>query len=266
MLFAGNLFPYKANRKIKMTPLVEITNLSFNYLRNPVLKDVNLNILEGDFLLLMGPNGGGKTTLLKLMLGLLQPTQGTVRISGNPPEQMSHYIGYVPQDVHINRQFPITALDVVLMGKLKPGRRKAWPSSSDRTAAHKVLDRLGVGAYCHRRIGELSGGQRQRVMIARALMTDPKLLFLDEPTSGIDSGGQGDFYNLLKELNASITIVLASHDMMVLSSYVKSIACVNQTVFYHDESEVTEDMMGMFNCPVELVAHGVPHRVLKEHD
>jgi zinc transport system ATP-binding protein len=129
-----------------------------------------------------------------------------------------------------------------------------------------VLDRLGVGAYCHRRIGELSGGQRQRVMIARALVTDPKLLFLDEPTSGIDSGGQSEFYDLLKELNESITIILASHDLMVLSSYVKSIACVNQTVYHHHESEVTEDMVGMFHCPVELVAHGVPHRVLKEHD
>ncbi len=249
-----------------MASVVEIRDLSFSYNSVPVLKDVNLEISEGDFLLLMGPNGGGKTTLLRLMLGLLQPTSGEIRVKGKPPAQMSHYIGYVPQDFHINRQFPISALDVVLMGKLKPGRRKAWHSPSDRTAAHKVLDRLGMGAYCHRRIGELSGGQRQRVMIARALMTDPSLLFLDEPTSGIDSGGQGDVYNLLKGLNETITIVLASHDLMLLSSYVKSIACVNQTVYHHHEPEVTQDMVGMFHCPVELVAHGVPHRVLKEHD
>jgi zinc transport system ATP-binding protein len=249
-----------------MSPVVEIENLSFTYHRNLVLKDVNLRISEGEFLLLMGPNGGGKTTLLKLMLGLARPASGTVRIFGNPPAKESHHIGYVPQDVHINPQFPITALDVVLMGKLGPGHRKAWHSPADRTDAHRVLDRLGVGAYCHRRIGDLSGGQRQRVMIARALVTDPKLLFLDEPTSGVDSGGQGDFYDLLKELNETITIVLASHDLMVLSSYVKSIACVNQTVYHHHASEVTEDMVGMFHCPVELVAHGVPHRVLKEHD
>jgi zinc transport system ATP-binding protein len=249
-----------------MTPVVEIKDLSFSYHKIPVLKDVNLEISDGDFLLLMGPNGGGKTTLLKLMLGLLQPTAGSVRISGKAPVQMSHHIGYVPQDVSINRQFPISAIDVVLMGKLKPGNRKAWHSPSDRTAAHRVLDRLGVGAYCHRRIGELSGGQRQRVLIARALVTEPALLFLDEPTSGIDPEGQGDLYNLLKELNESITVVLASHDMMVLSSYVKSIACVNQTVYHHDEPEVTDAMVGMFHCPVELVAHGVPHRVLKEHE
>lgn len=249
-----------------MKTVIDIRNLSFFYHRNSVLKGVNLQISEGDFVLLMGPNGGGKTTLLKLMLGLLQPTNGTVRILEQPPARMSHYIGYVPQDVHINPQFPISALDVVLMGKLRPGYRKTRHSPSDRTAAHKALDRLGVGAYCHRRIGELSGGQRQRVMIARALITDPKLLFLDEPTSGIDSNGQEEFYKLLKELNESITIVLASHDLMVLSSYVKSIACVNQTVYHHEESEVTEDMVGMFHCPVELVAHGVPHRVLKEHD
>jgi zinc transport system ATP-binding protein len=249
-----------------MSPVIEIENLSFYHHRNLVLKDVNLQISDGEFLLLMGPNGGGKTTLLKIMLGLVKPTRGTVRIFGNPPAKESHHIGYVPQDIHINPQFPITALDVVLMGKLRPGYRKAWHSPSDRTAAHRVLDRLGVGAYCHRRIGELSGGQRQRVMIARALVTDPKLLFLDEPTSSVDSGGQGEFYDLLKELNESITIVLASHDLMVLSSYVKSIACVNQTVYHHHESEVTEDMVGMFHCPVELVAHGLPHRVLKEHD
>jgi zinc transport system ATP-binding protein len=248
-----------------MTPIIEIKDLSFSYHKNPVLKDVNLQITEGNFLLLMGPNGGGKTTLLKLMLGLLKPTAGTVRVFGHPPVQMSHRIGYVPQDVHINRQFPISAIDVVLMGKLKPGRRKVWHSPSDRTAAHKILDRIGMGAYCHRRIGGLSGGQRQRVMIARALMTDPMLLFLDEPTANIDSGGQGELYDLLKELNKSITIVLASHDLMVLSSYVKSIACVNQAVYYHDESELTEEMIGTFHCPVELVAHGVPHRVLKEH-
>jgi len=249
-----------------MATLVDIQNLSFVYQRIPVLKDVNLQISEGDFLLLMGPNGGGKTTLLKLMLGLLKPTKGSVQVFGNSPAKMSHHIGYVPQDVHINPQFPISALDVVLMGKLRPGHRKAWHSPSDRTAAHKVLDRLGMGAYCHRRIGELSGGQRQRVMIARALITDPRLLFLDEPTSGVDSGGQGEIYDLLKGLNETITIVLASHDLMVLSSYIKSIACVNQTVYHHDESELTEDMVGMFHCPVELVAHGVPHRVLKEHD
>lgn len=249
-----------------MAPAVETTDLSFVYHKIPVLKDVNLQIAEGDFVLLMGPNGGGKTTLLKLMLGLLQPTAGSVRIAGKPPAQMSHHIGYVPQNVHINQQFPISALDVVLMGKLKPGRKKAWHSPLDRTAAHKVLDRLGMGAYCHRRIGELSGGQRQRVMIARALITDPTLLIMDEPTSGLDSGGQDEFYNLLKELNKAMTIVLASHDLMILSSYVKSIACVNQTVYHHHESEVTQDMVGMFHCPVELVAHGVPHRVLKEHD
>jgi zinc transport system ATP-binding protein len=249
-----------------VAPVVEIKDLSFVYHRIPVLKDVNLSICKGDFLLLMGPNGGGKTTLLKLMMGLLKPASGTVRVFGRPPEQAAHHIGYVPQDVHINPKFPISAMDVVLMGKLKPGAGKTRYSASDRIAADKVLDRLGMGAYGRRHIGDLSGGQRQRIMIARALMTEPEFLFLDEPTSGIDAEGQGDFYDLLKELNESITIVLASHDLVMLSSYVKSIACVNQTVYHHDEPEVTDAMMGMFHCPVELVAHGVPHRVLKEHD
>ena len=139
-----------------MAPIVEIKDLSFVYHNVPVLKDVNLDISDSDFLLLMGPNGGGKSTLLKLMLGLLQPSYGSIRLFGKMPGQMSHHIGYVPQDVSINQQFPISAIDVVLMGKLKPESRKAWHTPSDRTAAHRAMDRLGVGAYCHRRIGELA--------------------------------------------------------------------------------------------------------------
>ena len=249
-----------------MPPVIEISDMSFSYHRAPVLREVNLRIPEGEFVLLMGPNGGGKTTLLKLMLGLLKPTKGTVRVLGKSPREASPRIGYVPQDVHINQRFPITALDVVLMGKPDAGRGPAWHSPADRTAAHKVLDRLGVGAYCQRRIGSLSGGQRQRVMIARALITQPALLFLDEPTSNLDAQGQEELYELLRSLNDTITIVLASHDLMVLSSYVRSVACVNQTVYYHPAPEVTDAMVGMFHCPVELVAHGVPHRVLKEHE
>ncbi len=248
-----------------MLPAIEIEGLTYSFHGVTVLEDVNLSIRKGEFVALIGPNGGGKTTLLKLILGLWRPDTGTVRIFGKSPRQMSHRIGYVPQDIHINRHFPVSALDVVLMGKMGPGQKKFWHSAEDRLIAHQALGRMGMGDYCNRRIGELSGGQRQRVLIARALVTEPDILLLDEPTSNIDSQGQGDFYELLKELNETVTILLVSHDVMILSSYVKSVACVNRKIHYHDEPEVTGDMMNMFHCPVEIVAHGVPHRVLQKH-
>ncbi len=253
--------------------IIKIQNLCFSFSRQPVLKDINLELKKGDFMAMIGPNGGGKTTLLKLMLGLLSPDTGSIRIFGKPPRAVSHRIGYVPQDVHINQRFPISVLDVVLMGRLKPGGR--WPrhSSGDRIRAHKALDKMEMGVHCDRRIGELSGGQLQRVFVARALVTEPQLLFLDEPTASIDTKGQREFYRLLKELNETITIVVVSHDLMVLSSYVKSVACINQHLHYHEQAEVTGEMIEtMYHCsveevcPVELIAHGVPHRVLQTHE
>ena len=248
-----------------MVPAIEIENLCYSRHGVPTLENVTLRIKRGEFLALIGPNGGGKTTLLKLILGLIEQDSGSIRIFGKSPRQMSHRMGYMPQDINVNRNFPVSALNVVLMGKIGPGKKGFWYSAEDRVAAHRALDRMDMGAYCHRRMDELSGGERQRVLIARALVTEPDILLLDEPTSNIDSQGQGDFYELLKELNEHITILLVSHDVMILSSYVKSVACVNRSVHYHDEAEVTNDMMNMFQCPVEIVAHGVPHRVLQKH-
>lgn len=252
--------------------IIEIRNLWFAFNGYPVLENVTLDVKKGDFLAMIGPNGGGKTTLLKLMLGLLSPNEGTIRIFGVTPSEASYRIGYVPQDVHINKQFPVSALDVVLMGKLKPGKGWSRYSRKDRIDAHKALDRMEMGTFNERRIGELSGGQLQRVLIARALITRPDILFLDEPTASIDTKGQREFYNLLKELNQTITIIVVSHDLMVLSGYVKSVACVNQHLHYHGQAEVTGEMIEtMYHCsveevcPVELIAHGLPHRVLKTH-
>ncbi len=253
--------------------IIEIRDVCFAFNGQPVLTDINLRIKKGAFLAMIGPNGGGKTTLLRLMLGLLSPHKGSVRVFGKPPREVSHRIGYVPQDVHINQRFPISVLDVVLMGKLKPGRGWTRHSRKDRIAAHDALEKMEVGAYSHRRIGELSGGQLQRVFVARALITESELLFLDEPTAGIDTKGQREFYQLLKRLNEFITIIIVSHDLMVLSGYVKSVACVNQHLHYHDQAEVTGEMLEtMYNCsveevcPVELIAHGLPHRVLRAHE
>jgi zinc transport system ATP-binding protein len=253
-------------------PVIEIKDLWFSRKGQVILRQVHMDVLSGDFVALIGPNGGGKTTLLKLILGLLKPTKGSVRVLGTSPEASSHHVGYVPQNVHINGDFPITAMDVVLMGKLEPGSNWRGHSVSDRSDALKALEQMGMGPYAHSRIGSLSGGQRQRVLIARALVTRPKVLLLDEPTASIDTKGQSDFYQHLKELNKDVTILVVSHDLLVVSKYIKSVACVNICVHYHKEAEITEGMLeAMYPCaagepcPVELIAHGLPHRVLQHH-
>jgi zinc transport system ATP-binding protein len=255
------------------TSLVEIKEMTFSYNSEKVLEDVSLDIRQGDFVAMIGPNGGGKTTLLKLILGLLKPNSGAIRVMGQPPLQSAPIIGYLPQDVHINRSFPITAIDVVLMGLLSPRKRSRRESASDRRRAMEALERLEVAPLAERKIGDLSGGQRQRVFIARALVTNPKLMLLDEPTASIDSKGQVDVFMMLKELNKDVTFLVVSHDLLVISRYAKSVACVNRRVHYHDQAEITGDMLeSMYSCtaeevcPVELLAHGLPQRVLKEHE
>lgn len=253
-------------------PIIEISDVSFSYNGQIVLQDVNLRIEQQDFVAMIGPNGGGKTTLLKLMLGLLTPDKGTVRVNGETPKNASPCIGYVPQHVNINSNFPISALDVVLMGKLD--RKKHWAGQppSDRKDAMSALERLNMAAHAKKKIGQLSGGQLQRVFIARALVTRPQLLLLDEPTASIDTKGQTDFFELLKELNSDITVLVVSHDLLVISRYIKSVACMNKRLHYHHQAEITGEMLETMYpcateevCPVELVAHGLPHRVLKEH-
>jgi zinc transport system ATP-binding protein len=252
--------------------IVEIKNVWFAYNGQTVLEDVSLDIRQGDFIAMIGPNGGGKTTLLKLMLGLLRPNKGAIRVLGDPTAKASHHIGYVSQDVDINRSFPITAIDVVLMGKLEPGKRRVKSSVQDRADALDALERMEIADYASSKIGELSGGQRQRVFIARALVTQPKVLLLDEPTASIDTKGQAEFYQLLKTLNKDIPILVVSHDLVAISTYVKSVACVNKRLHYHNQAEITGEMLEEMYpctdeeiCPVELIAHGLPHRVLKHH-
>jgi zinc transport system ATP-binding protein len=252
--------------------IIQIQNVWFAYNGKTVLQDVSLNIQRGDFIAMIGPNGGGKTTLLKLMLGLLRPDQGSIKVLGGPTEKASHHIGYVPQDVHINRSFPITAIDVVLMGKLRPGKRWALSPAQDRREALDALDRMEIADCANSKIDALSGGQRQRVFIARALVAQPEILLLDEPTASIDARGQAEFYRLLKALNKDMTILVVSHDLVAISTHVKSVACVNKRLHYHNQAEITGEMLEEMYpcideevCPVELVAHGLPHRVLKHH-
>ena len=245
---------------------ITVTDLTFSYNGVPVVENAGFTVKHREFLAVIGPNGGGKSTLIKLMLGLLRPDSGRVRVFGKPPKKISHCFGYVPQDVAINRAFPISVMDVVLMGRLRHhGTSRMQPR--DRQAARDALERMGMAGFEDRKISDLSGGQRERVFIARALTTDPDILILDEPTASVDTTGRAELYALLKDLNQTKTIVMVSHDLMVMSSHVTAVACVNRRVFYHDQGEITQDMLDMgYQCPVELIAHGQPHRILKTHE
>lgn len=249
-------------------PAIELDGVSFFYDNSPILTDVSMTVRERDFLAIIGPNGSGKTTLLKIILGILSPGQGSVRICGKSPHQAAGMIGYVPQETGLNKDFPISVLDVALMGRLGLSGRERRYTSGDRETARQVLDKVGMWDYCDRPIGKLSGGQRQRVLIARALSAEPKILLMDEPTASVDAQFQTYLYDLLKELNSTITIIVVSHDFSVLSTYINSVACLNQTLYYHEGSEITDEMLhSTYHCPVDLIAHGgVPHRVLRQHD
>lgn len=246
--------------------VLEITDLWFSYNGAYILENVNLTLHSGDFIVIIGPNGGGKTTLLKLTLGILKADRGQILLFGHRPHESLHRVGYVPQDIHVNKGFPISVRDVVRMGKVKGGGGWKGLSKKDSALVQRVLERVDMWEHRARPIDELSGGQRQRVFLARALISEPEILFLDEPISSVDTRGQTEFYDFLNELNERVTIVIVSHDAMVLSSHAKSVACINRQLFYHDAPEVTKDMLEMaYHCPVELIAHGIPHRVLPEH-
>ncbi|NOY69953.1 MAG: ABC transporter ATP-binding protein [Deltaproteobacteria bacterium] len=248
-----------------VAPAVSLDRISFSYNGRQVLQNVTLAIPDGEFMAIIGPNGGGKSTLVKIILGLLKPDSGHVSVLGLPPEKAARLIGYMPQDVLINRSFPISVMDVVLMGRLRnKGRSRITPH--DRNLALDILDRLAIGDLAGRKIADISGGQRAKVFLARALVTDPKILILDEPTSSLDTNAQTELYALLKQINAEKTVILVSHDLMVLSTHVRAVACVNREVHFHAGSEITPEMFNMaFPCPVELIAHGIPHRILKKH-
>jgi zinc transport system ATP-binding protein len=246
---------------------IELKNISAGYDNEIVIENINVNIYDGDFFGIIGPNGGGKSTLLKIILGLLNPTKGTVKIYGQLSKVGRKNIGYVPQYSEYDKQYPISVWDVVLMGRRSVRGIHPLYSSDDKKATVEALKKVSMLEYKRRHISELSGGQRQRVFIARALVSNPKILLLDEPTASIDKDLQVNFYKLLKELNKNVTILLVTHDIGVISSYVTRVACLNHFIFTHDDEKmISREMLEKtYSCPVDLIAHGVPHRILDEH-
>lgn len=246
--------------------VISIKDMRVDYDGFTVLDGINLSVRENDFLGVIGPNGGGKTTLLKVLLGLIRPQRGEVKVMGSSPLEARNHMGYVPQFSLHEHDFPINVWDVVILGRLSKKKWFEGFDGQDREAAEKALKTVNMLNLKDRQIDRLSMGQKQRVFIARALVSEPKILLLDEPTASVDEPMQEDIYKFLKSLKDKITIVLVSHDVGVISSYVDKIACLNCQFFYHGDKEITPDIIeATYKCHVDLIGHGVPHRVMRKH-
>jgi len=242
------------------TPVIKLRHVSFSYQAVPVLEDVDLAIFDRESICIVGPNGGGKTTLLRLLLGQLRPTQGEIRIFGKPPEQARLMLGYMPQRSEYDSMFPVTVMDVVLMGRLgRPGIRGwlGWYGRKDRAAAMEALEQVHLQDAAPRTFAALSGGQRQRVLIARALCCEPELLLLDEPTANVDSLVEERLFDELRELGKRMTIVLVSHDLGFVTSLVQRVICVNRQAVAHPVSKLSADLIrDIYGGDVSVVRHG----------
>lgn len=248
---------------------IEVENLNVEYKKGVfALKNISFKIKEGEYLGIIGPNGGGKTTLLKAILNLVEYSNGSIKFFGKNLKQVRKLIGYVPQFSDIDKSFPIVAKEVVLMGTLKSGFHPFFSYSQEaKDKALEVMKEVDIEHLADRTLNTLSGGEFQRLLIARALAQDPKILLLDEPTASVDPSSRDNIYSLLGRLNKKgTTILLVSHDTMAISSQVKSLACISESLVFHGEPELNDAIVEkMYGCQVDLLAHGVPHRVLATH-
>ncbi len=243
-------------------PLIQISNLDVAYAQELILADVSLTINDRDFIGIIGPNGGGKTTLVKVILGLIKPLHGTVEYAIDPTE-----IGYLPQNIQVDGQFPISVREVVASGLAGRTLKEKGNRQQIRVLTEEVLKKVGLHELRSRPIGNLSGGEFQRAMLGRAIISSPRILILDEPDTHVDNKFEKELYSLLRDLNEKMTILLVSHDIGTISPYIKTIACVNRDLHYHTSNEISEQQLKVYNCPIEIITHGpVPHRVMKEHE
>lgn len=252
---------------VKPQIVIHIENLNVNYRHTSALTDVCLDVHEGDFLGIIGPNGGGKSTLLKAILGIIPKESGVIEILGSEKPTKRKMIGYVPQFSEVDRKYPISVKEVVQTAYMKGGLHPLFKYSKEqKDNALMQLKRVGIEDLADRQISQLSGGEFQRMLIARALAVNPKILLLDEPTASVDPASRQKIFSLLTEINKDTTILLVTHDLMAVSSQITSLACLSRTLVYHGEPMLNEAVVQkMYGCPVDLIAHGVPHRVLGNH-
>ncbi|MCF8361730.1 MAG: ABC transporter ATP-binding protein [Prolixibacteraceae bacterium] len=249
-----------------MSELIKIRDLTVRYGEYTAIKDVNLTISQNDFIGVIGPNGGGKTTLLRAILGLLEPSSGKITFSKELRNKQSD-IGYLPQINKFDHRFPITVKEVILSGMAVKNRWMKPYGKKDNEKLNNIIRELRIGQIVQKPIGELSGGQMQRVFLGRALISAPKLLVLDEPDTYVDNQFEHDLYEMLVELNKRMAILLVSHDVGTISSYVKGIACINTELNYHPSNIISPEQLKAYNCPIQIITHGeVPHTVLGQHN
>lgn len=240
-------------------PVVTLKNVYFSYQDALVLEDISFNINKGEFVGLIGPNGGGKTTLLKLIMGFLKPNSGSIKIFDEPPAIASQQISYVPQSLRFDKQFPISVLELVLGGRLSHLPWYGKFSHADKQAALEALERVGLLEFQHRSFGNLSGGQAQRALIARALASEPRLLLLDEPTASVDTQAEADIYKILKSLQGQITILMVTHNLQAAIELVEKVICVQKTAAVLNPQQVCEHFaLGLYHAPLINIKNGRP--------
>ena len=249
-----------------MNPIVSLKGVTVSYQSIVAIENASLSIYQDDFIGIIGPNGGGKTTLIKAILGMIDYS-GEVDFAAELFRGSERLVGYLPQQSNFDRAFPISVLEVVMSGL--QGEKGFWGRyrGAERQRAMQLLESVGIAAVAEKAIGEISGGQMQRALLCRAIISEPKLLILDEPTNFVDNNFEKELYALLRELNKRMAIVMVSHDIGTITSTVKSIVCVNRTVHRHDSNIITQEQLDNYHCPIQIVSHGhVPHTVLAHHD
>lgn len=248
-----------------MEAIVSLRDITVKYDDTTALENVSLNIYPNDFLGIIGPNGGGKTTLVKAILEAV-PYSGEISYSPTLFERGHRLIGYLPQISDFDKRFPISVLEVVLSGLQAEKRLFSRYTAADRKRALELLEMAGIADIANRQISEISGGQMQRALLCRAIILEPKLLILDEPTNFVDNQFENELYTLLHRLNECMAIVMVSHDLGTITSVVKSIVCVNRNVHRHDSNIITTEQLENYHCPIQIISHGhIPHTVLEHH-